>query len=70
VVAAARAGKHILCEKPMAMNARQCDEMLAAVDQAGVKLQIGFMRRFDADSRRPGSGSTPERSGGSCSSSR
>jgi predicted dehydrogenase len=48
VVAAARAGKHILCEKPMAMNARQCDEMLAAVDQAGVKLQIGFMRRFDA----------------------
>jgi myo-inositol 2-dehydrogenase/D-chiro-inositol 1-dehydrogenase/scyllo-inositol 2-dehydrogenase (NAD+) len=48
VVAAARAGKHILCEKPMAMNSRECDEMLAAVDRAGVKLQIGFMRRFDA----------------------
>ena len=48
VVAAARAGKHILCEKPMAMNERECDEMLAAVDRAGVKLQIGFMRRFDA----------------------
>jgi predicted dehydrogenase len=48
VVAAARAGKHILCEKPMAMNAHECDEMLTAVDQAGVKLQIGFMRRFDA----------------------
>jgi predicted dehydrogenase len=48
VVAAAQAGKHILCEKPMAMNTRECDEMLAAVDQAGVKLQIGFMRRFDA----------------------
>ncbi len=48
VVEAARAGRHILCEKPMAMNARECDEMLAAVEQAGVKLQIGFMRRFDA----------------------
>jgi myo-inositol 2-dehydrogenase/D-chiro-inositol 1-dehydrogenase/scyllo-inositol 2-dehydrogenase (NAD+) len=48
VVAAARAGKHILCEKPMAMNVRECDEMLAAVGAAGVKLQIGFMRRFDA----------------------
>jgi predicted dehydrogenase len=48
VVAAARAGKHILCEKPMAMSAGECDEMLAAVDHAGVKLQIGFMRRFDA----------------------
>jgi myo-inositol 2-dehydrogenase/D-chiro-inositol 1-dehydrogenase/scyllo-inositol 2-dehydrogenase (NAD+) len=48
VVAAAQAGKHILCEKPMAMNAAECDQMLAAVERAGVKLQIGFMRRFDA----------------------
>ncbi|MFZ5829788.1 MAG: Gfo/Idh/MocA family oxidoreductase, partial [Planctomycetota bacterium] len=48
VVAAAQAGKHILCEKPMAMNAAECDAMLAAVERAGVKLQIGFMRRFDA----------------------
>jgi len=48
VIAAAQAGKHILCEKPMAMNVAECDAMLAAVDQAGVKLQIGFMRRFDA----------------------
>lgn len=47
VIAAARAGKHVLCEKPMAMNAAECDSMLAAVDKAGVKLQIGFMRRFD-----------------------
>jgi myo-inositol 2-dehydrogenase/D-chiro-inositol 1-dehydrogenase/scyllo-inositol 2-dehydrogenase (NAD+) len=46
--AAAQAGKHILCEKPMAMNAAECDRMLAAVERAGVKLQIGFMRRFDA----------------------
>ena len=47
VVAAAQSGKHILCEKPMAMNVAQCDAMLAAVEKAGVKLQIGFMRRFD-----------------------
>lgn len=48
VVAAATAGKHVLCEKPMAMNAFECDEMIAAVERAGIKLQIGFMRRFDA----------------------
>jgi myo-inositol 2-dehydrogenase/D-chiro-inositol 1-dehydrogenase/scyllo-inositol 2-dehydrogenase (NAD+) len=48
VIAAAQGGKHILCEKPMAMNASECDAMLEAVAQAGVKLQIGFMRRFDA----------------------
>lgn len=48
VVAAAKAGKHVLCEKPMAMNPAECDQMIAACDAAGVKLQIGFMRRFDA----------------------
>ena len=48
VVAAAQAGKHLLCEKPMAMNGLECDEMLDAVESARVKLQIGFMRRFDA----------------------
>jgi predicted dehydrogenase len=48
VVAAAQAGKHVLCEKPMAMDAAECDQMLDAVDRAGVTLQIGFMRRFDA----------------------
>lgn len=48
VVAAAEAGRHILCEKPMAMNAAECEAMVAAVERAGVKLQIGFMRRFDA----------------------
>jgi predicted dehydrogenase len=48
VVAAAQAGRHVLCEKPMGMNAAQCDRMLAAVNRAGVVLQLGFMRRFDA----------------------
>jgi predicted dehydrogenase len=47
VLAAARAGKHVLCEKPMAMDVRECDEMLAACAAAKVKLQLGFMRRYD-----------------------
>ena len=46
-VAAADAGKHILCEKPMAMTVTECDEMIAAAEKNGVVLQIGFMRRFD-----------------------
>ena len=47
VVAAAEADKHILCEKPMAMNVAECDEMIEAVEKNNVVLQIGFMRRFD-----------------------
>ncbi|MDG0793910.1 Gfo/Idh/MocA family oxidoreductase [Cohnella ginsengisoli] len=47
VVASAQAGKHVLCEKPMAMNERECDEMIAACEAAGVTLQVAFMRRFD-----------------------
>jgi len=51
VVAAAGAGKHILCEKPMAMTELECEEIIAAAAAGGVKLQIGFMRRFDAGYR-------------------
>lgn len=51
VTAAAQAGKHILCEKPMAMTAAECDAMIAAVAEHRVKLQIGFMRRFDKSFR-------------------
>lgn len=50
-VAAARAGKHIFCEKPMAMRPEDCRAMVDAADLAGVVLQIGFMRRFDASFR-------------------
>jgi myo-inositol 2-dehydrogenase/D-chiro-inositol 1-dehydrogenase/scyllo-inositol 2-dehydrogenase (NAD+) len=46
-IAAAERGKHIFCEKPMAMNSAECDSMIAAAERAGVVLQIGFMRRFD-----------------------
>ncbi len=44
---AAVAGKHIFCEKPIALDLAKIDQALAAVDQSGVKLQIGFNRRFD-----------------------
>jgi myo-inositol 2-dehydrogenase/D-chiro-inositol 1-dehydrogenase/scyllo-inositol 2-dehydrogenase (NAD+) len=51
VVAAAAAGKHVLCEKPMAMNEAECREMIAACERGGVKLQLAFMRRFDESFR-------------------
>lgn len=47
VVAAAEAHKQIFCEKPMAMTEEECDIMMEAVKKNGVKLQLGFMRRFD-----------------------
>jgi len=50
-VAAARAKKHILCEKPMAITERECDDMIVAARENGVKLQVGFMRRFDVSFR-------------------
>lgn len=52
VVAAAKAGKHILCEKPMAMNPSQCEEMVRVTRENRVKFQIGFMRRFDGGFQR------------------
>jgi predicted dehydrogenase len=47
VVAAANARKHIFCEKPMAMNVSECDIMIGAAQKNNVKLQLGFMRRYD-----------------------
>lgn len=44
---AAEAGKHIFCEKPMALTLEECDQMIEAAQRAHVILQIGFMRRFD-----------------------
>jgi myo-inositol 2-dehydrogenase/D-chiro-inositol 1-dehydrogenase/scyllo-inositol 2-dehydrogenase (NAD+) len=52
VTEAARAKKHILCEKPMAMNREECQQMNEAARANGVNLQIGFMRRFDANFKR------------------
>jgi len=49
---AAQAGKHIFCEKPIALDLPTIDRVLDAVAHTGVKLQIGFNRRFDASYRR------------------
>src|SRR5262245_21703434 len=51
-VAAAEAGKHVLCEKPMAMNAAECDRMNAACDTNGVQLCVAYYRRFYPAIRR------------------
>ena len=45
--AAAESGKHVFLEKPMAITVDECRRINAAVGNTGVKLQIGFMRRFD-----------------------
>ncbi len=44
---AAQAGKHIFCEKPIALDLEEIERALQEVQKAGVKLQIGFNRRFD-----------------------
>ncbi|MCA9267853.1 MAG: Gfo/Idh/MocA family oxidoreductase [Planctomycetales bacterium] len=45
-LAAAAAGKHVLCEKPMAKSAAECDAMIAACREAGVQLGVAYYRRF------------------------
>jgi myo-inositol 2-dehydrogenase / D-chiro-inositol 1-dehydrogenase len=49
---AAQAGKQIFCEKPIALDLAAIDRALDIVREAGVKLQIGFNRRFDPNFRR------------------
>ncbi len=44
---AAKAGKHIFCEKPIDHNADKIRKVIKAVDAAGIKFQVGFNRRFD-----------------------
>jgi myo-inositol 2-dehydrogenase/D-chiro-inositol 1-dehydrogenase len=43
----AAAGKHIFCEKPLALDLQEMDDALAVIQRSGVKLQVGFNRRFD-----------------------
>lgn len=52
IVAAAEANKHIFCEKPISFDLSSTLRALKAVEQHDVKLQVGFMRRFDHNFRR------------------
>ena len=47
MIEAAKAGKDIFCEKPISMDLESIDNALQVVEQHGVKLQIGFHKRFD-----------------------
>ncbi len=47
IIQAAQAGKHIFCEKPIHTDIARIKEAIAAVEKAGVKFQVGFVRRFD-----------------------
>lgn len=46
-VRAAQAGKHVICEKPMAISVEECDQMIAACKKAGKMLSIGYRLHFD-----------------------
>ena len=52
VIRAARAGKHVFCEKPVDLTVEKVRAALNAVQTAGVKLQVGFNRRFDHNFRK------------------
>jgi myo-inositol 2-dehydrogenase / D-chiro-inositol 1-dehydrogenase len=49
IIGAARAGKHVFCEKPMALTLQDADRAIEAAASAGIALQVGFNRRFAAD---------------------
>jgi predicted dehydrogenase len=51
-IRAAKAGKHVLCEKPMAMNSAEAREMVAACDEAGVRLMIAYRCQYEKNNRR------------------
>ncbi|TYR35734.1 Gfo/Idh/MocA family oxidoreductase [Sphingobacterium phlebotomi] len=47
VIRAAKAGKHVICEKPMGLNAKEGEEMVRACEQAKVKLLVGYRMHFE-----------------------
>jgi predicted dehydrogenase len=46
-IRAAKAGKHVICEKPMALNVADCDKMIAACQEAGTRLSVGYRLHFE-----------------------
>lgn len=51
-IRASQAGKHVLCEKPMAISAAECEAMIAAAKKAGRKLMIGYRCHFEQHNLR------------------
>lgn len=51
VISAARAGKDIICEKPVAMSVKELDEMVKVINECGVKFTVHHQRRLDKDFR-------------------
>jgi predicted dehydrogenase len=47
VIRSAKAGKHVICEKPMAITVEDCDKMIAACKEAGKTLSIGYRLHFE-----------------------
>ncbi len=50
-IRAAKAGKHVICEKPMAISVKECEEMIAACKKAGRLLQIGYRLQYEPHNR-------------------
>ena len=50
-IRAAQAGKHVMCEKPMAVSVAECEAMIAACRKAGTRLMIGYRSRFEPYNR-------------------
>lgn len=49
IIAASEAGKHIFCEKPLAVELSEADEVIESVERTGVKMMLAFQRRFDSN---------------------
>jgi myo-inositol 2-dehydrogenase/D-chiro-inositol 1-dehydrogenase len=52
IIMAAKAGKHIFCEKPLDLSLERVREVLEIVNESGVKLMLGFNRRFDPEFKK------------------
>jgi predicted dehydrogenase len=50
-IAAAQAGKHVLCEKPMANSSAECEEMISACEKAGRRLMIAYRCQYEPFNR-------------------
>src|SRR5918999_5689082 len=57
--AVAKAGKHVLCEKPISLDLERTYQVIEGVGSAGVKMQVGFHRRVDPGYPAAGGGDSP-----------